>query len=537
MEPVYNTKNTDSHKVFFFFVFLALIRLLYMVTYSPNSGGGDSMNYFRMLLSGGSNLIHASGYPYLIGLPFRFLWSKHLLTTNQQWVLYYIVLVQHLISYCVLYFFFREISRYGRLLGCLTVFFLTVYHGMLQATSQIYPEWLQANLLIIMLILLHRTIVPDFSQNKKFFYFIAATAILAVNFLVKYNSIYWLVFLVLCLMLLKISVLKKVLVVFLAIITFTSIIYAYKRYVHFPSTGTTTLSYDKAWVLLDSLPNFIPHHALNPATGIYTKRLLLLNNLLPWDNQNVGAISNINSVSPDINIYRSKYLYLLTADEKQIDILLANIKTFRPFVFFTAFSPTTYYLGLAEGDQLGVDVFKENVRKYWKEYSSNIFRTTFKDLTRRDHGCIKIPLTLGENAKYLGRGFYKLDMSSVERHGRAMFYNDTYHVWKPGMFLFNVLLFFDNIMYTVIITFLLLIGFIISCYAILKKHEPYLLNYFVVILTIMSLGFVLFSNAICIFRSDKEVIALMPIVCFVLSKAIMDLFIMFKKLKSNITTL
>jgi len=49
-------------------VFVCLVKLLFVVTY-PLNVSGDGFTYFRMIATRSSNLAHAGGYPFLVGLP------------------------------------------------------------------------------------------------------------------------------------------------------------------------------------------------------------------------------------------------------------------------------------------------------------------------------------------------------------------------------------------------------------------------------------------------------------------------------------
>ncbi len=59
------------HKNFLItFLIILIFRLVFMVTY-PLNVAGDGDAYFRMIGYGRSHLIHASGYPFIFGLPFQ----------------------------------------------------------------------------------------------------------------------------------------------------------------------------------------------------------------------------------------------------------------------------------------------------------------------------------------------------------------------------------------------------------------------------------------------------------------------------------
>src|SRR5215469_13746892 len=56
-----------------FAILALLLNIIFAATYPINIGESDNPNYLAMIVAGGSNLIHASGYPailYLLTHPF-----------------------------------------------------------------------------------------------------------------------------------------------------------------------------------------------------------------------------------------------------------------------------------------------------------------------------------------------------------------------------------------------------------------------------------------------------------------------------------
>ena len=96
------------------------VRLIFVITYPLNDFGGDAQNYESMLLRGESSLVHAGGYPFLIGLPFR-LAGIHRLHPDTS-LPYVLLVAQHVIDMLVLIFLYRIMSvLYGRAAGALTI--------------------------------------------------------------------------------------------------------------------------------------------------------------------------------------------------------------------------------------------------------------------------------------------------------------------------------------------------------------------------------------------------------------------------------
>jgi hypothetical protein len=164
--------------------FVLLIRLLFIATYPLNDFGEDSANYGRMLLQGKSSLVHAGGYPFLIGLPFRI--------PGVQWLLsgalpYLILCLQHTIDVLVLLFLYRVVSDlYGRAAGTVAVLLLGLNVRALAATSTTCPEWLQADLFLLALGTAYYAFVQRVFRRKLWLYSLAAFAF-SWCVLVKFN--------------------------------------------------------------------------------------------------------------------------------------------------------------------------------------------------------------------------------------------------------------------------------------------------------------------------------------------------------------
>lgn len=479
------------------------VRVVFILTFSPNVGG-DSLAYFNMLQTGGSNLILAPGAPFLMGLPLRLLFDETTLTQNPSAVLYVTVTLQHLVHLGAILLLHRLVTAvYSAPIAHATTLIYGLHWGAMSATSQINPEWLQASFLMAIAYLLYRGYqMPDW--RGRFLRFAAAGFAFGWVFLVKYNSLYFVLLIVAAILFARSLAWRRKLQAAVAAATLAAVVVAgFKVFIHKPHTGTYTLSHDKAWLLLFKSAYFC---YLMPENGPNTKRLLLLNSLLPWDNQNIFAFDSINYVSPDIEKYRAKYGYILTADDRVLDDLLARTERPKNFLFFTAFSPTTYYLGVAEGDALGVEVFKECVRAYPDRYAKNIGEQLWASLwTLQTYE--PFPLRVDRRFTPVGRGYYKLDEATLKRNGTDPFSNPGgYYVWKPAVRAFRWLrepyVAFPNGLITITCFF----GFLIV--AVRRKGAA---EWMYLLLSVLMLGFMVLSNALLEFRWYKELVAVMPL--------------------------
>lgn len=515
------------------FIVIIAVRILFIVTYSPNVGG-DSANYLNMFIKGTSNLIHASGYPFLMGMPFHgvaWLYKQVMgqnLSLTGNLSLYLLIITQHLISITVLYWAHKnvkEIFSHGIADGFALLYGLNV--GGIAATSQIYPEWLQANLLMLYLIALYKAFTALTFCRKMILYSLSSF-IFVLAYLVKYNAIFFALVFFIVLLIDTGNWIQKITIAVTTLLIWFSVTWEYKILYHYPTTGTYTLSHDKAWVLLTKVGAFMPLEKFSPEVGINTKRLLLLNSMLPWDNKNVHAISNVNEISPAIESYRKKYMFILTAEHNVLDRLLSQISLVKKFDFFTAFSPTTYYLGLKEGDELGVKVFMECVFSYPFKFAEHILKLTCRDLIRSNRETI-FPIVL-DTKSYQEKtfGFFAFDQSKLKKNGTDMFSNPNgYYVWKPGVKFFSWLVLFFQIP-NGLVSIVCLIGVILILAKYISNQTINANEFIYFFLAIMVLGFIVFSNALFFFRWSKELILVMPIISLLLSVSINNIIKYFR---------
>jgi hypothetical protein len=494
---------------------VVVVRILFCITYSPNVGG-DGINYLRMLVNGGSNLIHASGYPFLIGFPWRvndFFLRRLFIAPHPAIFLYVLIAFQHALSILVIWWLYRILRRvYGAFVAHATVLLWGLNYLSLESTSFTYPEWLQANLLVISILLAVSGVFAAAKKKKAWLYGTAAFAF-AWCYLVKFNVLY---FVLLFLIIFAFETRRTqwefvglLVVEFVAI--FLSIIWGYKILYHQPSTGTYTLTHDHAWVLIDKVSKFVPEGKLHPEAGINTKRLLILNSILPWDNKNVGPIANVNFVSPEIENYRQKYLYLLDANETVIDDVFKETVIRKNFDLYTAFSPVAYYLGLREGDELGIRVFFENVWAYPWEYIRSILKGTLDNLTNLDVYRVFPSKVEAPQFQPMKFGFYSFDQSNLLHNGTDRYSNPTgFYVWKPGVQFFTFIVWLCSLP-NILVVLLCITGMIQVSISI--SHGDKVFGEFAyLILGILVFGFILFSNAILVFRQVKEMVLVLPLI-------------------------
>jgi hypothetical protein len=367
------------------FAAIVLVRTIFLVTYPPNTGA-DCITYYRMLVGGKSNLIHAPGYPYLVGLPIR----STLELTGRRWVVdvypvateYLVVAFQHLLSLAALWYLFVTADRvFGRGAALLAV----LIHGMRPSTlgfvSCFYPEWLQADLFVVSLCTAYWALREPWGSRKVVLYVGSFTAF-AWCWLSKFNAIFLLPGLAVVLLADRIGWRRKLAVASIAGTVAALNVCVFVLGFHRQSTGTTALSRDHAWVLLTALGPWAPDRQPQAEAGVWSKRLIYLNSVLPWNPANAGPYWHVDQTpATERAKWRAKYAWVLSADEPALDKLLADVPSRRePYDFYSAFLPVSWNIGLEEGDRLGTRVFVEHVISYPGKYAAHILSEFFKHL-------------------------------------------------------------------------------------------------------------------------------------------------------------
>jgi hypothetical protein len=427
-------------KVPWVFVVAAGIRLLAVVTFPLSFWIADGKNYMDMLVRGVSNLIHAPGYPFIMGLPWRNPLGRAVIDSWPVAFHYTLTLTQHLVCIAAAYVGYRVARRvFGAAAANLFVVLYLCDYRSIFVTSTVGPEWLQASLGIVLIGVVYGAYESTDTKRKLGAYSLAGL-VFAAAYLVKFNS----VFLLTCPALIVAADLRRsrraIAGVGAAALVFVATYSVFLVVYHRPSTGTYSISYDKAWVLLEKARMFVPDRVLLPETGIATKRLIVLNDVLP-EVEHRGPIGHIDFVSDEVRApYREKYLDLFHADHDVLDAYLRSIAIPRPFDFDKAFLPSAYYLDLAESNRLGIAVFREQVAAYWQQYLWDIVRRSARQLIDPNTDLHPTnPMDFREIAVTpLGWGFVRLEIPVREMRDRCFWYDEPV-VWVPGAKFFLIL--------------------------------------------------------------------------------------------------
>jgi hypothetical protein len=419
------------------------VRVVFYITYPPNIGG-DAVGYFKMLIHGKSNLIHAPGYPFLVGLPFRTFFAA----TGTGWVIgvhrvavqYTVMALQHALSLCVLLCLYHTVARiFSRRVATLAVCIAGLQPQTMGFVSCFYPEWLQGDLLVLALCASCRALTVTRPRNKVIFHSLAFAA-LTWCYLVKYNALFFVPIIAGLVLVDRMGWRRKAASLAIGGVIVASTLGLFIHFYHKPSTGTRALSRDHAWVLLTALGEWTPGGRIQPDAGLNSKRLIYLNRVLPWHANRVGPFWNVDFVSDEYRKpWRRKYYDILSADDATMDRLLREAPPQPdPYDFFTAFFPVTEHLGLEEGDRLGTRVFVEHVFSYPGAFAGSVTQGMLRHLCRWPTGRLyPVEVSPPEYEPYGSLGFARRHQPGTIGQNAAWYVRPV--VWRPGVYLVRAL--------------------------------------------------------------------------------------------------
>ncbi|HEU4886973.1 MAG TPA: glycosyltransferase family 2 protein [Thermoanaerobaculia bacterium] len=419
-----------------------VLQMLFAYTYPLNHLGGDTPGYEMVLLNRTSSLVFAPGYTALASVPLRIDALHTLATNNLSRFRELLQLSQHLVEiFCLAVLLVVLSSVYNRLTAFLAVLIAGTSARAMGVNSSVSPEWLQADLLILTFSLAVLAFRAPQDRLRKWILYCAAFGAFVWCILTKFNAIVFLPGLVAFFLFEKTTWSRRA-QMFLAAALFGLANYAaFVVVIHKPETGTYTLTHDRSWVLMAKLDSIYGNTLPHPQ-GIATKRWLALSAVLPpsYEVASGAIFMKMDSVPPDIRIpMREKYGYLLTADEPVLDEVLRTHGLPPTFRVGVSSIPISYYIGLEEGDRLGVAVFLESIRHAPRPYFTTLWRESvaarWYALTE---STFPSPSTVnGVTEHVVPAGPNRLRL--VNDPGSTLPYKATDAIiWKPGFHFFGV---------------------------------------------------------------------------------------------------
>jgi dolichol-phosphate mannosyltransferase len=424
-------------------VIVAVVQMLFAYTYPLNHLGGDTPGYEHVLLNRTSDLLFAPGYMVLAGLPLRVDTLYDAAMKNLDGFRDLLQVGQHAFEVLCLAILLIALTRvYNRLTAFLAVLIAGTSARAMGSNSSVYPEWMQADLLVLAFSLAVLAFTTPATRLRKTILYVAAFGVFAWCVLVKFNSIVFLPGLLAFFLFEKVPWRRR------ATMLLAATLFAFANYAvflvafHEPATGTFALTRDRSWVLLAKLENVYGQKLPYPE-GIATKRWLALSSMLPptYNAGSVGIFMNVNSVSKEIREpMRKKVGYLLDADERILDETLRTHRLPETFRLGISSIPISYYVGLKESDDLGVQVFRESIRHAPARYFRSVWLDSLAECgyptTEPTFPSPRSVTGVTERVVPAGRNWLRLEVGPSSPLG----YNSKKPIiWEPGYRFFAVL--------------------------------------------------------------------------------------------------
>jgi hypothetical protein len=505
-----------------------IFTVLFVFTY-PLNIAGDAINYLAMIVHLKSNLIHASGYPFVIGHLLHARGPLPQLSETSFWdpaagvnATETTLLLTILFLQCAIHVVLAGlcIAILFRIFGPIVALVAIIVWGMsaffMSSVSTAFPEWLQADLLFLTICLCALAYFQE-SRWKKVPAYVTAGGTFGLTFLVKYNSlIFGVVFL--ALMLLEtIPWRLRWLTAFGCAAAFALVTGFHFSFFHYPSTRASAFHYDSGWVFMIRLATSFGNDALERPSGINTLKYRALSRVIPQDYKFARAFQDINdTASPEIKAhYRPIYDRIMAMPETELQEFISRHP--RPPVFHLSLSvvPLYQYIGLPEGDNLATKVFLEFVWHNPSLFASGVLR----GVSGSSIAAIAQPFVpLGSDldglrpVRALASGYNEYAPDQDKSPLSLRYWSPRLILWEPGLRLFEATHFLRPHPYLEFTAYLILLAGLVFRRSDQEKK---------IAATIMLalICFIISSNAIYPFRS-KEAIAIWPMVCLLWAIAV-----------------
>jgi hypothetical protein len=420
---------------------------LFIITYPLNIWGyGDGPNYLRMILLRESNLMHASGGPFIIGSLLKLLGTT--MPAGAQYTpdfLFKILLAQYAVHSTILFVsVFICVRTFGFFAGAILLLVWATSVSSLAFVSSTLPDGLVGDLICLMTMFCLAGYLSDRASLKAAAY-LSASFLLAWAFLVKYNAAPFGAMLLAFILIESATWRWRLIVLGGCGAIFAAIVVLYVQLFHLPTTGTTDLNYDHAWILLNPVAdgknldfnpaaNGMDPNGLNPSNGINTQRWIALSAIVPPSYEMAGAYRTITDIStPEIRSkYRAQYQQIMQLSESELREFIDRHPLPPTFNVHPSAVPLYYYIGLRETDQLGIKVFLEFVAANPVTYAKKVLLNTFMHPpASTSFAMVPFPHRMFDlkNEKVFGNSFVELTGTLTEK---SIYSSPNAIVWWPG---------------------------------------------------------------------------------------------------------
>ena len=362
---------------------------VFMATYPINVGQSDNVTYLAMLINGSSHLMQASGYPaiiyYLRFSPFLILPqpdipSRQISDIKPAWfdTLQLMQFVLHLAVFGASVFLCRKVF------GDVAAVILTLGWGcnalFISNVDATAPEWLEADFLI--LVVLMHAFARRLTVAKKALIYSSAAVLFGVAYVVKFNAILFGLTLAGFLLFDKATWRFKALQAVASAVLYLIVTNWFAQTYHLRNTGTTTLTFDHAWVMTASLPeDYVIKSPEN--LGLNSLRWSVLVRVTPLDYFRAGVVENIKygPVPEEQKTYDQRWDQVFKMSRSDLLTYLEQHPVPKDFRQWPSAVPLYYYYGLAKADALGQKVYLESLLSHPGFHFQKLWRAHLKFLT------------------------------------------------------------------------------------------------------------------------------------------------------------
>ncbi|SFU17369.1 hypothetical protein SAMN05216264_11788 [Pseudomonas marincola] len=505
-------------------VIVVLLNLYYLNTYPVNIAAYDYPNYAGMIYSGSSNLIHASGYAWIMRTFLDVLnISNQVDRFSTSWLenIQLINFSLHLILIAICSLICNKVfGRLSAALMCLAWGGSLFFMGGVNAVS---PDWLQGDLLASALL----TALWAFNvkNHAKIILYVISALILTLAYLVKFNSLVVAPIIALLVLFDSKDFIWKVTTALVSFAASAALIFLFIENFHYPSTNTRQLSYDHAWVLIDSLPsNYINQEPSK--LGINSLRWRALGAILPPDYFRAAAYQDVDWGAPEEirEPYLAQFNYLMNAS--RLD-LISFAKTYPlPDAYNVDVSaiPGYYYIGLPQIDSLGIAVYKESIVSSPSAYIEKFYKGILHFFSGQPTQLTPLKsngLGLVMGSKIAEDGSVKLSVPMGRMPQHMIYWNPAEKVNVHGITFFEL-------MYTLTppAWFYAILAFV-SCVVIVNTQT--IRKSFQACLLLLSTILLMSSSLMLLGIRFKEILALLPVTSIFLGFGVSSLILYFKE--------
>jgi hypothetical protein len=416
-------------------LFVLVLQVLFAITYPLNAGASDNPVYLEMIRTGTSNLILASGYPFVIHSLLGIMQIPAPTDVyNPAWLGQIQVLQNAIHAAFLVGFAVSALRVFGEATAACAIVLLGASTLFLGGLNSAAPEWLQGDCIALALVVAAKAFSSRDGPSKAAL-FAAAFAVATLAYLVKPNSLVVIPFIALFVIFDERKRLRKLRDIGLGATVAAVTVVIYAEFFHLPSTGTRQLNYDHAWVLMYALPD---DYLESPPQelGADALRWRALSALAPSDYWRAYAYQTIDTGAPiEIkHMYLARYREIMQMPREDLVGFVIEHPLPPGFQQDLSAIPLYWYFGLQEADDLGIAVYTESLSARWPYYAGKVatglgdWGAYQADVVPFDSQTLGLIMHVPQDDN--GSVRYSVPVGRVPQFMR--YWNPTESVWAPG---------------------------------------------------------------------------------------------------------